>query len=557
MGLNSIDWIFVFLYLIILLGLGFYSSRKQVKSRGLTETLGGVVLSADLPLVLTALVWTNGLAGCWLWWSFALTGLITLCFFTRLWRKSGATNELQLIKLRYSGSGATILQGLRVVYMAGILNCLIIGWIILAGGKFLNAIFPVLPEWSVIIIILLLIDFYLAITGVLETGIVKFIQFVVIMVGSLILAGLALNTIGGITALEVKLSAVYGDLSLVDLFPVGSLRPVTVFFVYVALLWWVTWYPGAEPGGAFAQPVEYSGENEKHHFFIGLGKLILRYILCPWPWILIGMVGMVVFPRARISEPEMGFLQSIFLWLPPGLKGILITGFFIASISIIGKQLTTGASYLAKDLYKRFLKPKASPHHYLIVYKGIVLILTIGGGIVAYGLKSVSEGWELLLTLGAGTGLVYLLRWGWWRVNAISEISAMFSALILCLGLKLGTQLDWAHQMALVSGGTTLVWLVTTLCTAPSSLSTLVKFYKRVEPNGWWGSVKKLCPESGAAASVLGNLYRLALGGLVVYGLLFGSGSCIFTRWISGSICFFIAGVALSLLWMDLKRRIQ
>jgi len=560
--LAAIDLVIILIYFVFICAGSYYFPARRIKNLSSFGNWENVIFSVDLPLVLTALVWSYGIAGGWLWWGFGFSGLIALCFFSRLWKKSGVNSELQLINLRYSGRAKTVLWGIESFFTGGIFTCVVLGWLILAIVKVFSFGLPFFPKWLIIIIVVVLIDFYSVLAKYLRKEVINFIQFGIITVGSIILVGMVINRIGSMGELQFRLGSPTGDFSLHTLFPgAGSSRiSALTLFVYVGLLWWAVpesiasfrLYPSRESIRQGGQ-VGSSPEDGKKYFLISFGQLLFRYIFSPWLWILAGLAGMIaVSPH----DPEMGFLQAIFFYLPSGITGLLLGGFLFASLTIINRYLDLSVPSLVKDFYKKFLKPKASPYHYLVVSKFTTLFLIIIAGIIAYWLKSVREGWEFLLTLTAGIGVVRILRWYWWRVNAAGEIAGMVTPFILCLGLKFGTTLDWSQQMLMIIGITTLVWLGVTLFTEPTSLSKLVEFYKKVEPPGRWAPVSRLLPEITTSSRIGPNFCNLLLGSLVAGALLFGIGKFVFGQWLFAGGCFLISGIGMFLFWRNMKKEV-
>jgi Na+/proline symporter len=370
---------------------------------------------------------------------------------------------------------------------------------------------------------------YSTLSGLWGVVVTDFFQFVLAMAGSVALAVFALGVVGGLGGLQTGLNAKFGGAGPTAFLPdlESAWMPALTFFVYVAVNWWASWYPGAEPGGGgyVAQRI-LATRNERHALLAALWFNLAHYVLRPWPWILVALVSMLLYPG--LSNPEEGYVRVMVDHLPPYWRGFLLAAFLAAYMSTISTHLNWGASYLLNDVYRRYLKPDSSPSHYARVGQAATLGMMVIAGLITYYLKSVEGAWKFLLAIGAGTGLVNLLRWYWWRINAWSEVSAMAAAFVLSLGLQFGAGLDpgdprgFAWLMLLTVSGTTVVWLVVTYLTPPEPEAHLRRFYERVRPGGWgWKEVAGRAPEEGPGYA---GLVTWAVGCAVVYLGLFGTG---------------------------------
>lgn len=561
MNISAFDWGLVVVYFVFVLAVGLYFSRRAGKSiesyfisgRSLPWWIAGTSMVAttfggDTPLAVTEIVARNGIAGNWLWWNFIIGGMLTVFLFARLWRRSEVITDIEFTEERYSGKPAALLRGFRALYFGIPINCIIMGWGILAMSAILGVIFE-FPKWLAIVISLAIAVSYSVLSGFWGVVVTDFVQFTIAMVGSVCLAAVSVAHVGGIQALKSKVTALNPDalnfLPRID----SATMPFLAFFVYVAIQWWSAWYPGSEPGGGgyIAQRM-FSARNEKHSVLATLWFNIAHYCIRPWPWILVALSSIVVFPN--LADPKIGYPKMMVEFLPVGLKGLMIAAFFGAFMSTIDTHLNWGASYVVNDFYKRFIKKDAPSSHYVLISRLVVLLIMVLAGFTAYGMKSLKGGWELLIAIGAGTGLVYILRWYWWRINAWSEISAMACSFVVALTLMkftpLGAEgdLNWAYRMLITVGITTPVWLAVTLLTKPVAREHLIKFYQKTKPGGAWESVRGSIPQSPEKTGILPDVFNWLLGTIFVYSTLFGVGKLILLETSRGIM--FLAAAAVS-----------
>ncbi|MFP4081373.1 MAG: sodium:solute symporter family protein [Candidatus Aminicenantes bacterium] len=572
MNLPFVDWTFIIGYFLFALGVGLYFSRKAgkdiesffISGRSLPWWIAGTSMvattfAADTPLAVTEIVAKNGVAGNWLWWNFVFGGMLTVFLFAKLWRRSEVITDIELTEVRYSGRPAAMLRGFRALYLGLPINCIIMGWVILAMASILEVTLA-FPKWQAIVISLLIAVIYSVLSGFWGVVITDFLQFIIAMVGSISLAVISVNHVGGIEALKSKILA--ADPGALSFFPrIGSATmPLLTFFVYIAVQWWSTWYPGAEPGGGgYVAQRMFATRNEKHAVSSTLWFNVAHYALRPWPWILVALVSLVVFPN--LADPKMGYPKMMITFLPAGLKGLMIAAFFAAFMSTIDTHLNWGASYIVNDFYKRFIKKKAPDSHYVLISRITVIFIMVLAGFTAYWMESIKGAWELLLAIGAGTGLVYILRWYWWRINAWSEIAAMSSsfvaAIILLRWTSLGQEgdLNWACRMLITVGITTFVWLAVTFLTRPVDKDHLLRFYQKTRPGGLWKPV--ISKKGTEKTKILSDLLNWIFGTAVVYSALFGIGKIILLEFKTGVVFLVIsAGSGLALYKNLIKRGI-
>lgn len=575
MVLNWLDWIFILWFFVIAVWIGFYHARRASRSvsdyfisgRNLPWLIAGVSMvattfAADTPLAVSGIVITRGIAGNWLWWNMVLSGMLTVFFFARLWRRTEAITDVELAQIRYTGKPAAFLRGFRGIYLGLPITGIIFGWVTLAMAKILEVTLN-WPKWQAITVLLILTVAYITISGLWGVVSADAFQFVIAMAGSILLAIIAVDHVGGIVALKSKLISLYGTegaSQILNFFPqVGSAwMPVMFFVVYLAVQWWAAWYPGAEPGGGgyIAQRM-LACKNEKGALLSSFFFNISHYALRPWPWILIGLVALVVYPELAIhgADAESAYPRAVVDFLPIGLRGMVIASFFAAYMSTISTQLNLGAAYLVNDVYKPFIKKGASEKHYVLVSRLSIILLAVVGGLITYSMRTIVGGWELILAIGAGTGLVYILRWYWWRVNAWSEISAMIASFALALSLQFGTELNWAYRMLITVAGTTVVWLVVTFLTPPVDKEFLKSFYRKVRPAGMWKPISKEVGEIEIQKTIWHDFLDFIFGSGLIFSSLFGIGKLVLGEPIKGLIYLVIAAILFYIIYIHLSRR--
>jgi Na+/proline symporter len=577
MTLSVLDWLAIFGYLGITILLGFWFRKRSAKSvddyfvsgRNVNWWLAGTSMvattfAADTPLVVTGLVYAQGISGNWLWWGSLLSGMMTVFLFARLWRRSGLLTDVQFAEIRYSGRPAAFLRGFRAVYLGLLMNCVILGWVTKAmtsivattlGGTPLllrvgHWVSPLGGVWAgsdgaaLAICVFFLIPFtglYVSLGGLWGVLWTDLFQFVLKMSIVIAIAFYAVRAVGGMTALIARLAAMQTPATGNPLAFFPSLSsglttemlwtvPVVTFLVNIGMQWWAVWYPGAEPGGGgyIAQRI-FSARDERQGLLSVLWFNVAHYAMRPWPWILTALCVIVLYPG--LAHPETGYMLVMNNYLPHSMRGLAIAGFLAAFMSTVATQLNWGASYLVSDFYRRFLRPRASNAHYVAVSRLATVLLVIASAWVSVHLDSIASGWQVVMEVGAGTGAVYLLRWYWWRINAWSEISAMACSLVVTVTLNAlhpftgSSPVLFAKTALTTTVITTFVWLVVTLLTPAEPIATLESFYRLVRPDvrGW----KPIAANVKGVATThdLGsNLTAWVLGCAMVYLCLFGTG---------------------------------
>ena len=587
MKLTALDWSVIVGYLLITLVMGLYFRRRSGKNvdeyflsgRNVSWWLAGTSMvattfAADTPLVVTGLVYTQGIAGNWLWWASLLSGMMTVFLFARLWRRSGLLTDVQFAELRYSGKPAAFLRGFRAVYLGLLMNCLILGWVTKAMTSIVAAVLGVGDNTALAICIFLLIPFtgfYVSLGGLWGVLWTDLFQFVLKMGVVIAVAYYAVAATGGMQALLSKLSVARGGVAgagdptafLPDFSHSLTAEalwtlPVLTLMVNLGVQWWAFWYPGAEPGGGgyIAQRI-FSARDERNGMLSVLWFNVAHYAVRPWPWILTALAAIVLYPK--LEHPESGYMLILTNYLPPALRGLAVAGFLAAFMSTVATQLNWGASYLVADFYRRFVKTGASEKHYVNVSRMATVLLVICAGFIAAQLASIRSGWEFVLETGAGTGLVYILRWYWWRINAWSEISAMVAALATSVAMRwmpstATGSVRFAQNALITTAVTTVVWLTVTFLTQPESNEVLVSFYRKVRPQiTGWKPVAALAPEVPATRDLGRNLGSWVLGCGMVYATLFGTGKLLFRMYGEAALLLAIAVICAGLLYRQLS----
>ncbi len=588
MQLTLLDWLAIAAYFLanILIGL-YYRSRATgstedyfVSGRNVSWWLAGTSMvattfAADTPLAVTGLVASFGIAGNWLWWSMLMSGMLTVFFFARLWRRSGVLTDVEFAEIRYGGRPAAFLRGFRALYLGLPINCIVMGWVNLAMVKILMMIFGVTKVQALLMVfgIMLITAMISTLSGLWGVLVMDLFQFALKMGMVIILAVCAVRAVGGMDALMEKLGALDvareasggGHGSILSFVPeIGSpWMPLLTFFVYIAVNWWATWYPGAEPGGGgyIAQRI-FCAKDEKHSLLATLWFNIAHYAVRPWPWILTALCSLVLYPD--LVDKESGFIKTIVdpSVFPVALRGVMIAAFAAAYMSTIGTQLNWGASYLVNDFYRRFLVRGQSEKHYVRISQAATILIMVASCIVTYYLESIAGAWKTLIAVGAGTGSVFILRWFWWRINAWSEVSAMTASFVVSLVLQHGFRLSsddprgFAWIVLITVGCSTATWLAVTGVTAPENESTLLSFYRRVRPSAaLWGPIARRATDVVPAHDGLYNLLDWAAGCVLVYATLFGVGHILFGRAGMGSALLGVAVAAAWIIYADLNRR--
>jgi Na+/proline symporter len=501
--------------------------------------------STDTPNLVANLVRENGVSSNWVWWAFLLTGMATVFFYARLWRRSRVLTDLEFYEIRYSGRPASFVRGFRSIYLGLFFNCVIMAAVNLAAVKIANVMLG-WPMWQTLLICSLLNVAFAATSGLWGVMVTDMLQFGIAMAGSCAAAYFAVQQpeVGGLRQLFVRIPA--STLDLVPDFGNWTLM-LTVMIIPLTVQWWSVWYPGSEPGGgSYVAQRMLASRSESDALKGTLFFNFAHYALRPWPWIIVALSSMLVFPE--LSDIARAFpyvdrglighdmaYSAMLKFLPVGFMGLMVAGLLAAYVSTLSTHLNWGTSYLVHDFYRRFVRTDAPEKHYVLVGRLVTAGLMLLAALVTFVLDSARSNFELLMSIGAGTGLIYLLRWFWWRINAWSEIAAMASSFIIAVAFfvagKMGHEVA-AHIVLLITvAATTVIWVSVTFLTAPTARETLVAFYRRVRPAGpGWESVRAETGLPPSPDSLPMSLLAWILGCTFVYAAIFGVGSLLYGR---------------------------
>ena len=574
MALSALDWGIIILFFALTLVIGLVVSRKAgtssteffLSGRNMPWWLLGISMvattfSADTPNLVTDIVRKNGVSGNWVWWAFLLTGMLTVFVYAKLWHKSGVVTDLEFYEMRYSGKGAAFLRGFRALYLGVFFNIMIMASVCLAAIK-IGSVLLGFTAVETLVIASVVTVLYSSLGGLKGVVITDFFQFILAM-GATFWATYYIIDLPQIGSLDVLLNHpnVVPKLDFIPDFEQTDVL-ITLFILPIAIQWWSVWYPGAEPGGGgyIAQRM-LSAKDEKNAVWATLLFNFAHYALRPWPWILIALASLIIFPDIEsikqafpnidpsIVKDDLAY-PAMMTFLPSGLIGLIVASLIAAFMSTISSHLNWGSSYVVYDFYQRFVKPEASEKELVSVGRWSTLILMIASALFALLLSNALEAFQILLQIGAGTGLLFIMRWFWYRINAYSEITAMTVSFILALYFKLiHAKLGFdpiANDIQLVLGVliTTISWIVVTLLTSPSDTKTLNEFYRVTQPGGpGWDQVIEDAKSAGIdlitekrAWNIPTGILCMVAGSVAIYGALFSTGYFIYGEYTNGLI---------------------
>jgi Na+/proline symporter len=572
MQLQPIDWVIVALTLIVCFAPALMFGRRAGKStseffasgRAVPWWLAGLSMvattfSSDTPNLVTDIVRRNGVAGNWVWWAFVLTGIATVFFYARLWRRSGVMTDLEFYEIRYSGQAAGVVRGFRAVYLGLLFNCMIMATVNLAACKIAAVLFG-LERWQTLTFVGLLNVVFAAHSGLWGVLVIDMIQFFVKMTAVIAAAYFALQApqVGGLHGMVEKLSNVAGPdginyLSILPDFTNNWDLAIAVFVMPIAVQWWAVWYPGAEPGGgSYIAQRMLASKSEKDALGGVLFFNLAHYVLRPWPWILVALCSLLVYPE--LSDIQKAFpdldpklighdiaYPAMLKFLPAGFVGLMVGGLIAANSSTILTHLNWGASYLVHDFYRRFVNRGADEHHYVTAGRLTTILLFLVSSALVYLLDTAKDAFDIILQIGAGTGLLYLVRWFWWRVNAWCEVVAMLSSFLVSLVLlvlaRAGSPVSTHKALLITVAVTTICWVATAFLGPETDHDVLVRFYEKVRPFGpGWERVRQQAGLPRNFSSAAGDNVPLALVGWVsgsatVWSALFTVGNLLYGRY--------------------------
>ncbi len=599
MNITLLDWGILIGFFVVVLAIGLWVSKKSGKDTAefflsgrsmpwwlLGFSMVATTFSADTPLLVTDIVRGDGVSGNWVWWVFLLTGMLTVFIYARLWRRSNVTTDMEFYELRYGGPAARFLRGFRSIYLGLIFNIMVMSVVTLAAIKIGGIMLGLTPQ-QVVISSGVVIAIFSAIGGFRGVVYTDFILFILSMVGAVAAAyyAVTLPQVGGLQAL-LSNELVQAKTSLLPDFDNWEVM-MTVLIIPLAVQWWSAWYPGAEPGGGgyIAQRM-LAAKDENHAIGATFFFNIVHYAIRPWPWILVALASLVVFPdiaSLKQAFPDIPLdklgndmaYPAMLTFLPAGMYGLLLASLLAAYMSTISTHLNWGASYVVNDFYKRFVRPEASEHTLVQVGRIATVFMMVVSAWFALNLQNAKQIFDIIILFGAGTGLIFILRWFWWRINAWSEISAMFASGIISvlfnftsvgaflfghkdeLGIfQEGLFAPWM-KFPMVVLLTTIIWLIVTYITPPDSQEVLESFYKKIQPGGkGWSPVLDRAVKAGRhiaipseETSIPKGVLAMLLGTLLVYAILFLIGQCIYGHWIMVGVWLAIVVIVGGLLW--------
>ncbi|MBZ5496074.1 MAG: Na+:solute symporter [Acidobacteriia bacterium] len=571
MHLHLIDWVIVAFSLgICFIPALFFGKRAGrstseffVSGRSVPWWLAGLSMvattfSSDTPNLVTDIVRRNGVAGNWVWWAFVLTGVSTVFFYAQLWRRSGVMTDLEFYEIRYSGKAAGFVRGFRSVYLGLFFNCMIMATVNLAACKIAGVLFG-LPRWETLLICGLLNVVFAAHSGLWGVLVIDMVQFFIKMTAVIAAAYFALRLpqVGGLHGLVEKLSVLKGPngvnyLNILPDFSSNWDMAIAVFIMPIAVQWWAVWYPGAEPGGgSYIAQRMLASKSEKDSLGAVLFFNLAHYVLRPWPWILVGLCSLIIYPQLSDIREAFPHLDpslighdiaypAMLKFLPVGFIGLMVGGLIAANSSTILTHLNWGASYLVHDFYQRFVRKDKPEKHYVLAGRVVTVFLFLCASGTVYLLDTAKDAFDIILQVGAGTGLLYLVRWFWWRVNAWCEVAAMISSFAVSVALLLlhknGVAVSTHKGLLITVGVTTVCWMSTAFLGPETDRKTLIDFYRKVKPFGpGWSEIRKEAGVSPAEAKATGQNIPLGLlgwvsGCTVIWSALFTVGNFLYGR---------------------------
>ena len=597
-SLHWVDWAIILAYIGFSLGVGIYFSKRAAASteeyflsgRSLPWWIVGTSMvattfAADTPLAITEFVRGPGIWQNWFWWNLLMGSLLGVFLFSRLWRRAEVLTDNELLEIRYSGKPAAFLRAFKAGYFSILYNFIVMGWVINAMASVMSVMLN-MDKWTAVWLCVIIALVYAILSGFWGVVITDLVQFCIAMFGSIALAIIALNHVGGMESLLSKLSGLLGSdavhentIKFIPPIPDTGVTtsafwesPFSKFLIFIGVMWWS--HHGTDGGGYIIQRMS-SAKNERHALLATLWFNLAHYALRVWPWVIVAVVSIVMFPVIPDSYSELGVKAGYPLvmntLLGPGLKGILIVSFLAAFMSTIDTHLNWAASYIINDIYKRFFKPDESESHYVLVGKISTAILMVMAAFTAMKMQSISKAWEFIFSMGAGIGLLLILRWFWSRVNAWSEITALSTSIIVTLILEtiasiqtiqagneytlfgsapvlFGISLQIHHKLMIIVPLAVTAWIAATFLTEPEPNEILTKFYQRVQPGGWWGPISQQIIHTMEPVTH-GFIVQWIAGVMMVYGFTFGIGSLIFTKYSQAVVLLGFAMLGTFLVW--------
>jgi len=573
MSLTLLDWSIIAAFMAFSMVIGVLFTKRASSSlsefflsgRSMPWWLAGTSMvattfSSDTPLYITSLIRTKGIYENWQWWCFLLSGMLSVFFFARLWRRAGVVTDVELTEMRYSGKEAAVLRGFRAIYFSVAIHTIIKAQIILAMAKIMDVFFGV-GKWQAISISFGVTIFYAILAGYWGVILTDFFQFIMAMIGAIALAWIAVNHAGGLSGLEAKVTGLYPAMHYTDFFPPtnGDLfGPAALTFIaYMGLQWWSKY--SSDGGGVVVQRMS-SCKDERHALLGTLFFNIANYAVRSWPWILAALASLILYPVAKGEDPDMIYPRMALDLMPSGLKGLMVAAFFAAFMSSMSTYLNLSSAYFVNDFYKRFITKGRPDKHYVTASRWATIVLSAITAYVAYQATSIVGVFKFLIAFGSGTGLVYLVRWYWWRVNAWSEISAMLASTVISIVLYQNPALSsmpFYSKLFTIISLSTIIWVAVTFMTKPTEESKLIEFYKKAAPGGpgWAYIEKKVLEPHMRGKSIAGDIVHFILGTVMVYGYTLGIGKVLLGHSTEGIFYLIGAVVSTALLYSGLTKR--
>ncbi len=576
--LAPLDWAIVASFLVVSLLVGlllkrraeggmadYFVSGRRLPWWALGTSMVATTFAADTPLAVTGWVRTAGVWKNWFWWNYILTHVFVVFVFARLWRRAEVITDNELIELRYSGRPAAFLRGFKAFYFSTAFNLVVMGWVISAMAKVLRVFFGVEPLWAVVVSITVAV-LYTMLSGLWGVVATDVLQYGLALLGTVALAVAVVGSpeVGGLGAFWHKAHALGDHLSFFVTPGTGGPAatqggwfdsPFFVFLVYVTVVWWSS--HNSDGGGYIIQRL--SSAKDERHAVLGMGWFALNhYVLRLWPWVVVAAASLIVYPDASVTggDQEAVYVAMVERFLGPGLRGVVFVAFLSAFMSTLSTQLNWGVSYVMNDLYRRFVRKGASATHYVAVARIATVALAAAAGVVALQIGSIGKAWVFLWAMSAGIGLVLVLRWFWWRINAWSEIAALASSIVAIAGVAVyvraaGVDMALKHQIVVVPVSVA-VSLAVTLLTRPEPEERLVEFYRRIRPWGWWGPVKRKAGACSPSEPLGPLLVNWLLGVVALASAMVGVGKCVLGYPVWGVLSLAVAAAAGVWLWVRL-----
>jgi len=552
----------------------FFTSGRAAPWWLIGVSMVATTFSTDTPNLVTNMVREGGVSANWAWWAFLLTGMMTVFFFAKMWRRSRVITDLEFYELRYSGKAATFVRGFRAIYLGLFFNCVIMATVNLAAVKFGNILFG-LPMWQTLLFASIMTIFFASVSGLWGVLVTDSLQFVITMGSTFAVAYFALQQpeVGGLSGLIAKVQP--NQINFLPDFSNNWNLAFAAFLIPITLQWWSVWYPGAEPGGgSYIAQRMLAAKSEKDAVYGTLLFNVMHYALRPWPWIIVALASTLIFPQLsdiartypQVDPALIGHdmaYPAMLKFLPAGFLGAMVAGILASYRSTIETHLNWGTSYLVHDFYRRFVKRDATERHYVFVARLTTALLMVSAAALTFVLTTASESFNLILSIGAGTGLIYILRWFWWRINAWSEVAAMIGSFLIALGFFIATKMGYvvpSHVSLMVTvAATTAIWLIATFVARPTDAATLHSFYALVRPAGpGWKAIRQQTNLEPSPDSLTTALLGWIAGCFFVYAGLFGTGSFVYGHKTAGFLwlgVFILTGISLMVLIPRLWKR--